>query len=284
MNTGEWHHVAVQFDRTSFNTGVMKLFLDGQLVATTAPVTFALNQTGPVFIGGPAANTVLNRNFNGWLDDTVLARGELSADEIDTLATATASHLGGVKLEQTVRVLASPLPPASLAATASNNTIRLAWSASSGAASYTVKRATSPAGPFTTLASGITGTTFADATAAFGTTYFYLVTASNPSGESTDSNPASAQLPATDPSIWNSGTMAAWAHGARIAFPGYTNSETLSNIPLLVRLDATNVPGFSYSQLAFANGADLRFTDASGTTELAYEIEKWDPPAPASSG
>lgn len=277
VNAGEWNHVAVQYDRTGFNTGVMKLFLNGKLVGTTAPVTFALNQTGPVFIGGPASNAALSRNFNGWLDDTVLARGELSPSEIDTLATATASHLGGVKLEQTVRVIASPLPPASLAATASNNTIRLTWSAPSGAASYTVKRATSPAGPFTALASGITGTTFADATAAFGTTYHYLVTASNPSGESTDSNPASAQLPATDPSIWNGGTMAAWAHGARIAFPGYTNSETLSNIPLLVRLDATNVPGFSYSQLAFANGADLRFTDASGTTELAYEIEKWDP-------
>ena len=155
--------------------------------------------------------------------------------------------------------------------------IALAWTASNGAASYTVKRATSPAGPFTTLASSITATSYTDATAAFGTTYSYLVTATNSVGESSDSNVASAQLPATDPSIWNGGTMAAWAHGARIAFPGYTNSETLANIPLLVRLDATNVPGFSYSQLAFTNGADLRFTDAAGTTELAYEIEKWDP-------
>jgi autotransporter-associated beta strand protein len=277
VETGKWHHVAVQYDRASFNTGVMKLFLDGELVATTAPLTFALDQSGPVFIGGPAANTVLSRNFNGWLDDTILARGELSTDEVNALATSTASHLGGVKLEQTVRVIASPLAPASLTATASNNIIQLTWSASSGAASYTVKRATSASGPFTTLASGITGTSFADATAAFGTTYHYVVTASNSSSESTDSNLASAQLPATDPSIWNGGTMAAWSRGARIAFPGYTNTETLSNIPLLVRLDATNVPGFSYSQLAFANGADLRFTDASGTTELAYEIEKWDP-------
>ncbi len=277
VETGKWHHVAVQYDRTSFNTGVMKLFLDGKLVATTAPLTFALDQSGPVFIGGPAANTILSRNFNGWLDDTVLARGELSTDEIDTLATSTAPPIGGAKPDQTVRVIASPLPPTSLAATASNNSIQLTWSAPSGAASYTVKRATSATGPFTTLASGITGTSFTDATAAFGATYHYVVTASNNSSESTDSNPASAQLPATDPSIWNGGTMAAWSRGARIAFPGYTNSETLSNIPLLVRLDATNVPGFSYSQLAFANGADLRFTDASGTTELAYEIEKWDP-------
>jgi autotransporter-associated beta strand protein len=277
VNAGEWHHVAVQYDRTSFNTGVVKLYIDGELAATTAPITFALNQTGPVFIGGPALNTALTRNFNGWLDDTVLARGELAADEIQALASSSASHLGGVKLEQTVRVIASPLPPASLAATASNNTIQLTWSASSGAASYTVKRATSASGPFTTLASDITGTSFADATTAFGTTYQYLVTASNPSGESTDSNLASAQLPATDPSIWNGGTMAAWTHGARIAFPGYSGTETLSNIPLLVRLDATKVPGFSYSQLAFANGADLRFTDSSGSTELAYEIETWDP-------
>jgi autotransporter-associated beta strand protein len=277
INTGEWHHVAIQFDRTSFNTGVVKLFLDGKLAATSAPVTFAFNQTGPVFIGGPAANTVLNRNFNGWLDDTVLARGELSNAEIEALSTSTASHLGGVKLQQTVSVISTPLPPTSLAATGSNNTIRLTWSASGDAASYSVKRSTSTSGPFTTLATGITSLSFTDATAAFGTTYHYLVTASSGSGESTDSNLASAQLPATDPSIWNGGTMAAWSRGARIAFPGYTTSETLSNIPLLVRLDAANVPGFSYSQLAFANGADLRFTDSTGTTELAYEIERWDP-------
>lgn len=277
VNAGEWHHVAVQFDRTSFNTGVVKLYLDGKLAATSAPITFALNQTGPVFIGGPALNTALTRNFNGWLDDTILARGELSTDEIDALATSTASHLGGVKLTQTVRVVSAPPAPNSLAATSSNNTIALAWTASNGAASYSVKRATSPAGPFATLASGITATTYADATAAFGTTYSYLVTATNSVGESSDSNIASAQLPATDHSIWNGGTMAAWTYGARIAFPGSTNSETLPNIPLLVRLDATHVPSFSHSQLAFTNGADLRFTDSSGTTELAYEIEKWDP-------
>ena len=108
----------------------------------------------------PLTNTALTRNFNGWLDDTVLARGELAADEIQALASSSAAHLGGVKLEQTVRVIASPLSPASLAATASNNTIQLTWSASSGAASYTVKRATSASGPFTTLASDITGASF----------------------------------------------------------------------------------------------------------------------------
>ena len=277
ISAGEWHHVALQFDRTSFNTGVLKLYLDGKRIATSAPVTWALNQSGPVFIGGPAANTALNRNLDGWLDDTVLVRGELSPDELDTLATATAAHLGGVKLTQTVSIIASPLPPASLAAEASNNTIRLTWSASSGATSYTVKRSTSISGPFTTLASNLPTPAFTDTTAAFGTTYHYFVTAVQNSGESADSTIASATLPASDPSIWDGGTMTSWTHGARLAFPGYTHTENLSNIPLLIRLDATTIPGFSYTQFAFANGADLRFTDSAGTTELAYEIEKWDP-------
>lgn len=68
-----------------------------------------------------------------------------------------------------------------------------------------------------------------------------------------------------------------WEHSARITFTGYGQSETLTDIPLLVEL-STNVQGFSYSQFAApATGGDLRFTDISGTQELKFEIDYWDP-------
>jgi len=277
VDANEWHHVAVQFERTSFNTGNVRLYLDGALAGTTTGVTWALNQTDPVFIGGPALNSVFSRCFAGRLDDVALFRGKLSAAEIAELATGSVAQLGGLKVSQTVQVQSAPLPPSGLTATAANNVITLTWPAANGATGYTVKRGSAIGGPFTNIASGLTGTSYTDATAAFGTTYFYVVSATSAAGESANSNAASATLPAADLAIWSGGTMNGWSKGARIGFAGYTRNETLTNFPVLVAIDATNVPGFSYAQLAFSNGADLRFTDSTGTTELNYEIDTWNP-------
>ncbi|MCE9615408.1 MAG: DUF2341 domain-containing protein [Lentisphaerae bacterium] len=60
-----------------------------------------------------------------------------------------------------------------------------------------------------------------------------------------------------------------------ITVAGYTGGETLNNFPVLVKLSA-GIDGFSYSQFASVTGGDLRFMDASQTTRLSYEIEKWD--------
>ena len=66
-----------------------------------------------------------------------------------------------------------------------------------------------------------------------------------------------------------------WSRKASISFAGYGRDETLTNFPALVVL-STNIPGFRYTEVVSAGGADLRFSDASQTTELSYEIEKWD--------
>ena len=65
----------------------------------------------------------------------------------------------------------------------------------------------------------------------------------------------------------------------KIALPGYADrSEVLTNFPLLVCF-SNNVAGsmFDYLQFASIKGYDLRFRDAADTTNLNYEIEKWDP-------
>jgi hypothetical protein len=62
----------------------------------------------------------------------------------------------------------------------------------------------------------------------------------------------------------------------KITFSGYNRAETLQDFPVLVNL-STNLPGFSYSGFAGANGSDLRFADSSGTRELPYEINNWNP-------
>ena len=67
----------------------------------------------------------------------------------------------------------------------------MSWNASSGATSYNVKRSTVSGGPYTTVGSP-TGTTFTNTGLTNGTTYFYVVSAVNVSGQSGNSAQVSA--------------------------------------------------------------------------------------------
>jgi hypothetical protein len=91
----------------------------------------------------------------------------------------------------------APVPPLNLTATGGNQQVSLAWTASTGATSYNVKRAATNGGPYTTVASPA-GTSYTDTAVTNGTTYYYVVTAVSASGESANSNQASA-TPSTTP-------------------------------------------------------------------------------------
>ncbi|MCA1628325.1 MAG: fibronectin type III domain-containing protein, partial [Acidobacteria bacterium] len=69
----------------------------------------------------------------------------------------------------------APAAPTGLSATAGNAEVTLSWTASSGATSYKVKRATVSGGPYTTIASGLAATSYTDTTVSNGTTYHYVV-------------------------------------------------------------------------------------------------------------
>jgi fibronectin type 3 domain-containing protein len=93
-----------------------------------------------------------------------------------------------------------PATPSGLQATAGNAQVSLNWTASTGATSYHVKRATTSGGPYTQI-SAPTAASFTDAGLTNGTTYFYVVSALNATGESANSAQASATpvAPATPP-------------------------------------------------------------------------------------
>src|SRR6202522_3795141 len=85
----------------------------------------------------------------------------------------------------------APVPPLNLTATGGNQQVSLAWTASTGATSYNVKRAATNGGPYATVASPA-DPSYTDTTVTNGTTYYYVVTAVSASGESANSNQASA--------------------------------------------------------------------------------------------
>ena len=83
--------------------------------------------------------------------------------------------------------------PTNLTAKAGRRLIILNWNPSSGAQSYTVKRSTTNGGPYKTVASHVIKPAYINTGLSPGTTYYYVVTATNAAGESSNSNQASAK-------------------------------------------------------------------------------------------
>lgn len=88
--------------------------------------------------------------------------------------------------------------PSNLTATSGNSQVTLSWDAVAGATVYNVKRSTTAGGPYTTIASNVSGTSYIDTDVVNGTTYYYVVTAITTEGESANSNEASATPTATE--------------------------------------------------------------------------------------
>jgi hypothetical protein len=96
------------------------------------------------------------------------------------------------QVSATPQALQVPPAPSNLTATAGKRKITLAWTASPGAKSYTVKRSTTNGGPYSVIATGVTATMYTNSGLKTGTTYYYVVTATTANGESGYSNQASA--------------------------------------------------------------------------------------------
>jgi len=96
-------------------------------------------------------------------------------------ASADAGPVQATPMEQ-------PETPTGLALFAGEREVRLTWQASKGTANYTIKRSTSPGGPFTTVAV-IPGTSHVDKDVDYRTTYYYTVSAMNATGRSAPCEP-----------------------------------------------------------------------------------------------
>jgi len=84
----------------------------------------------------------------------------------------------------------APAAPTGLSAAASNAQVALAWNASTGAASYNVKRSRTSGAE--TLLANVPAASFTDSGVTNGATYYYVVSAILPAGESANSMEVSA--------------------------------------------------------------------------------------------
>jgi rhamnogalacturonan endolyase len=98
----------------------------------------------------------------------------------------SAENVGGEgarSTEANANVLPSlPSAPDPLTQVALSGGLNITWSAATNAATYNVSRATSAGGTFTTIATGLTATTYSDTGLTNGATYYYIVRSVNAAG------------------------------------------------------------------------------------------------------
>ena len=147
--------------------------------ATGLPAGLTVNTTTGVISGRP----------------TAIGQSVVSIGATNTNGTGTATLI--------INTTSNTAPAAPSGVTAGiNNTTRIivSWPAVTNASSYTVKRSLSSGGPFNAIQTGITGTSFIDASPQPEVSNYYVVTALAGSLESGNSNIVSASVPPAIPS------------------------------------------------------------------------------------
>jgi len=137
------------------------------------------DQHGWFFIEHPASNQRLRINTAG-----VLQMGPISSNGND--------YKWRFVVPAAPEPVAPPSPPTGLTAAATTSWIAVSWLAADGAATYALQRASTPEGPWTTAADGLTVNEWADGGLPPATTFYYRITATNHLGESAPSPVISA--------------------------------------------------------------------------------------------
>ncbi len=168
-----------------------------------------------------------------------------------------------------------PVVPTALAATAGNQQVSLTWTASTGASSYHVRRATASGGPYTQVGAPTT-TSYTNTGLTNGTTYFYVVSALNATGESANSSQASATpaaVAAADVTITvnptNSKPISPWIYGLNF----YTGISGAPPYLTLDRAGGNRWTAYNWETNASNAGSDFLYENDAFLTSSTTPAE-----------
>ena len=231
--------------------------------------------------GGEGSTPIATGVTGGSFTDTGLTNGTTYYYTVAAVNSAGVSAHSNEAFATPQLVQATvPGAPTGLTAAGANSSVKLSWTAPSSnggspITSYDVYRATSPGGEGTTaVATGVTGTSFTDATVTNGTKYYYTVAAVNAVGVSAQSNEASATPQPTVPGA-PTGLVASGGSGqvalswttpntdGGSAITGYnvyrgTTAGGEGSTPI-----ATGVNGGSFTDTTVTNGTKYYYTVAA---------------------
>ena len=167
--------------------------------------------------------------------------------------------------------------------------VGLSWTAASGATGHSVHRSTTSGGPYTTVRTNVSGTSYTDTGLVNGTTYYYVVTGTNGVGEGPNSNQASA-TPVVPPTVVTFTSVAShdgWAlESSETSNAGGSISATSNTTSSLRAGDATSDRQYksvvSFDTSAIPDGATilsatlrLRRGTVSGTNPFTTHGTCW---------
>jgi hypothetical protein len=215
--------------------------------------------------GGPyviVASNLVATSFN----DTAVSNGTLYFYVVSAVGTGGESADSAEASAMPSAPLLPPAAPGGLNASASNGQVALAWNISNGATSYRVQRATVSGGPYATVADSLTAASYTDTSVTNGTTYFYVVSASNAAGESPNSSQVSAtpSAPPTAPAA-PTNLVATAASRSRIDLAWTDNAPNETGF-LIER--STN--GTSFTQIAVVGSNVTTFGNTGLTSNKRY--------------
>ena len=226
-------------------------------------------------------NTPVLTNFDivattGSENTAIIEQYPVSAPASGQIVIGFTTSVNNAKCSGIEILVSPPAAPGGLVATGTGTEVNLSWNASSGATGYNVERSGTSGGPYTTIATGVTGTNYVDTNLNTGGTYYYVVSAVNIAGQSLISNEGSATL---------FSCLQSWRHKY---FNTYANSGCYADtadfdndgVPNLVKFALNSNPTIPNSTklpvFAIAGGyATLTFTEMLDATGTILYTPEW---------